>query len=239
MSSEFRFISIVGTILGSTPAAMEDRIAKLLAAFHPENAVAASPSTRGVTAYDFYTPTGEAPSGYTSPVHELFYGRSTGLPQVYARVASGLSTVFAAQIICPDTRRYMYTAESKACNSGNSYSIAVPNWSTSQGADVAPTITLALTGAGSSACKLRYVDTALATTTDLILDLSGIGSGSHTVVVDMANMLITLDGSHAANLRTSDVLTFWRIGPGGGTFSVPSGTTNLTSATAAYRQARA
>lgn len=237
VSSEFRFVSLLGKVLGSTGAKFEDKVAKFLGAFHPESDVLRSPTTRGVLPLDFYCPTEEV--GYTSPVREVFYGRPVGIPSIFERRGDGLGAQFAAEIICPDTRRYLYTPESKACNSGNSWSIALPNWTTLMGADTAGVITLVLTGAGSSNCTLRYVDTAQAITTDLVLDLTGIGSGSHTIVIDMAKMTIKEGSTKKASLRTSAVDTFWRIGPGGGTFSVPTGRTNLTSATIAYRQARA
>lgn len=240
VSSEFRFVSLQGMIVETSPALLEDRIAKLMSAFQPETMVARSVATRGVLPLDFYCPTNEA--GYSPLVHEVFFGRSTGIPAVFDRKGNGLGAIFALQLICPDTRRYLYTPESKVANTGNSYSIALPNWTAAQGADVAPVVTLVLTAAGGATTTIRYVDTLLGTTTDMQLKLDTIGGGAHTVVVDMATYKITLDGARRDDLRISAVNTFWRIGAGGGTLSVPNtggGRTNLTSATAVYRQARA
>lgn len=240
VSGEFRFVQWSGVIVDTSPALLEDRVARLESALNPENMFAAAPSTRGVMPLDFYCPTSEA--GYSPIVHEVIYGRSTGMPAVYDRIGSGLGAVFACQLICPNTRRFLYTAESKAANSGNSYQIALPNWTAAMGASVAALVTLVLTGAGGATTTVRYVDTALATTTDFNLNLSGIGGGAHTVAIDMGSGAVTLDGARRDDLMISAVDTTWRIGPGGGTMSIPNtggGRTNLTSATAVYRQARA
>lgn len=239
VSAEFRYISLSGTIMGDTAGDLEDRVANFLSIFHPENCYAASPSTKGVHDLDFYTPTLVPPSGYTSPVREIFKGRPTALPAVFERRATGYAMVFAAQIICPDTRRYLYTAEAKAANTGNSFSVAIPNWTTTTGAATTGIITLVLTAAGHASCTLRYVDTLTGTTTDLVLDLSGIGAGAHTITVDVGTGVIKEGSTRKDELRTSAVDTgIWQVNAGGGTFSVIN-TTNLTSATFAYRQARA
>ncbi len=238
VSSEFRYVSIQGNVKGSTAAKLEDRVAKLLGVFDPENCQAASATTRGVLPLDFYCPTEEA--GYTPLVRELFQGRPTGLPVIFERRAEGYAMQFALQLVCPDPRRYLYTAESKVANAGNGYSIAIPNWTARMGAPTTGVITLALTAAGANPCTLRYVDTASGITKNLNLNLSGIGGGAHTVTVDVETGEIKLDGTNNAALRTSAVDTAqWIVNAGGGTFSVPAGTTNLTSATLAYRQARA
>lgn len=237
VSDEFRFLSITGYINGSTGAKLEDRVAKLEAMFNPVNCVAASPSTRGVLPLDFYCPTEVPPVG-VSPVHELFSGRPSGIPAVYERRGVGLSMVFALQLICPDTGRYLYTAESKQVTPG-APSIAIPNWTAAMGAPTKGIITIVMTAAGSNPLVLRYVDTLTGVTTNLNLNLSGIGGGAHTITVDVGSGIIKLDGTANAALRTSAVDTcIWQINAGGGTFSIPSGTSNVTSATLAYRQAR-
>jgi hypothetical protein len=240
VSDQFRYVSIAGIIKGSSAALLEDRVAKFLSAFHPVNCFAASPTTRGVHDLDFYCPTATPPSGYSSPVRELFKGRPTGLPAVFERRGSGYQMQFAAQLICPDTRRYLYTAEAKVANAGNAWSIAVPNWTSALGAPTTGIVTLELTGAGSSNCTLWYADTLTGVTTVLVLDLSGLGVGAHTITVDVQNNIIKEGSTRKDSLRTSAVDTgFWQVNAGGGTFSVPAGRTNLTSATFASRQARA
>lgn len=240
VSGEFRFVSMLGYLVGSTAAKLEDRVAALMSAFDPENCVAASPSTRGVHALDFYCPTDSPPTGHSSPVREVFYGRPTGLPAVFERRGEGYVKNFALQLICPDVRRYLYTAESKAATSGNSWTVTIPNWAAATGAPTKATVQLVLTGTGSSNCTLRYVDTLTSVTTDLVLDLSGLSAAAHTLDIDLGTGTIKEGSTYKANLRTSAVNTgVWQINAGGGTFSVPTGRTALTSATLAYRQARA
>lgn len=237
VSSEFRFLRIGGFVKASTWAALEDRIAKLFAAFHPENAVAASPTTRGTRPLDFYSPTAEAPAGYSDPVRELFYGRPAGLPAVFERRGSGLAVPFALELVCTPPGRYMYAAESKVANAGNGWSVALPNWTAGQGYAVYPTLTLVLTSTGANDCTVRYVEGSV--TTDLVLDLSGLSASAHTIVVELRDGTAKEGATRKDNLITSTPDKFWRVGPGGGTMSVPAGQTNLTSVTAAYRQARA
>lgn len=238
VSGEFRFVSMLGYVIASTSAKLEDRCATLMSTFDPENCVAAFPSTRGVSALDFYTPTDAV--GYTPKVREVFYGRPTGIPAVFARRGEGYTRNFALQIICPDVRRYLYTAESKVANSAGGWSVAIPNWTAAMGAPTKATCQLVLTGTGSSNCTLRYVDTLTGVTTDLVLDLSGLSAAAHTIDVDLGTGTIKEGSTYKANLRTSAVNTgVWQINAGGGTFSVPTGRTALTSATLAYRQARA
>jgi hypothetical protein len=237
VSSEFRFISIAGTVVGSTSSKFEDRIAKLSSALDPENAVADDAATRGTSIFDFYSPSDEA--GYTGPIRECFFARPTGLPAIYERRGQGLTALFAGQLICVPPRRYLYTAEAKVANAGNSWTVAIPNWTAAMGAPTSGVVTLVLTAAGSNPCVLQYVDTMTGTTYTLNLNLSGIGGGAHSVTVDVANNIVKVDGTRNDAIRTSAVDSgVWQINAGGGTFSVPSGRTNLTSATLAYRQAR-
>jgi hypothetical protein len=239
VSSEFRFVNVQGSIAGSTWAALEDRLAKLNAAFHPENAVWDNPSTRGIDLFDFYSPTEE--SGYVSPVRECFFGRPTGIPQTFEQRAPSRSRRFAVELICTPPGRYLYTAESRTANAGNSWIVTLPNWTEAQGYGVSPILTLVLTGAGSNGCTIWYRlndDTTIIAA--LVLDLSGLGVGAHTIVVDVGNGTIREGSTRKDNLRTSAVDTgVWQLQPGGGKLLVVSGRTNLTSVTATYRQARA
>lgn len=248
----FRFVSLVGEVKAGNGATLEDMTSLFLRVFDVEDAQTASPLTEGVSAIDFYTPTNSAPVGYTSPVRELLLGRPGTPPQVFDRRSGGLARTFAAEMVCPDHRRYTYDPTVVTLNSGNGFFANCPQWDVNLGIMTFGVIQLNLSGAGHASCTLRS-NPPVGSNIDLVLDLSGLGGGNHTISVDMLNKVIvdgTIDpltraitGSHRADLRTSDPDTFWGIPRGyppvaGGTAFRIVNTTNLDSATLTYRPAR-
>jgi hypothetical protein len=249
----FRYLSLIGEIRDTTPALLADRKSKLLRAFDLEESQYTSPTTVGQQALDFYTPTATPPSGFTSPVRELYLCRPSVYPQTYDAINQGLQESWAVELICADPTRYMYTANTSTANSGNSFSIAVANWTATVGAMTWPVIRLNLgSGAHVSGVNLRFTPTSYGSAQNLTLDLSpATFNGSHTIDIDMRTKQIILDGAidaltrvitggtHVAYVRTSAVDTFWGIPANGGTFAATAGMTNITSAVMTYRQARA
>lgn len=251
----FRYLSLVGIIRDTTPALLADREARLRRAFDIEEAQYTSPTTVGQQALDFYTPTAVAPSGFSSssPVHELYLCRPSVYPQAYDRVNQGLQESFAIELVCADPTRYMYAASTATANSGDSFSVAVPNWDATSGAMTWPVLRLNLAaGSHASTVNLRFTPTTYGSVVNLVLDLSNAAfTGSHTVDIDMRTRVILLDGAinslsrvltggtQVAWARTSAVDTYWGIPANGGTFAITAGTSNLTSGVLSYRQARA
>lgn len=228
-TKQFRRLSLRGVVKGSTAAAHEDRVAALFRAFDIEEAQYDAPADHGVSALDFYCPTAAAPSGFSSPVREKFLCRPLAHPVVYERGGQGWSSLFAVGLICPDPRRYLYTATSVVLSAAAGWSLALPNWSTTVGAMVMPTVSLVMSAAG--AADLTLSDG----TTSLVLDMSGETAG--TFSIDMATGLIKKGATHKAYLRTSAVDTFWGV-PAGGAAAAVTNTTGVTSATFTYNQAR-
>lgn len=249
----FRYLSLVGIMRDTTPALLYDRRAVLMRAFDLEESQYTSPTTVGQQALDFYTPTAIAPSGFTSPVRELYFCRPSVYPQAYDRMNNGLQESFALELVCGDPTRYMYTASTLTANSGNSWTGAVANWTATTGAMTWPVIRInTTTGVHSATVNLRFTPTTIGSVVNLNLDLSAATfNGTHTIDIDMRTRAIILDGAidsltrvitggtHVAYTRTTAVDTFWGIPANGGTFLVSAGTSNLTSVVVTWRQARA
>lgn len=243
-TAAFRFISLGGLVRGSTGAKLEDKISALMTAFDVEAAILASPSTDGVQPFTFTAPT-EVSSGHGSAwvdpisglsvgeyVVERFYARPATFPIITGRRSGGDTGLFSVELVCEDPRRYLDTAEAIVLNSGNGFSATAPNWNTTMGKAVAPIITIVMSGNGNSGLTLGAANDPFV---NLVLNMSAAGAG--TFVIDCATGLITKSGVHMASLRTSAVNTFPIIMPGGSVVSAVN-TTNVTSITFGYRQAR-
>lgn len=229
-SKEHRRLALRGLVKGETAADLEDRVAALFNAFDVEEAIRATPSTKGVSVLDFYCPTANAPTGFTSPVHEAFFARPRGWPVVYERKSQGLAYLWAAELICEDPLRYLYDETSVVFNTANGWSLAMPNWAAGQGVLTFPVLELVLTGAGHAA--LTISDGA----TSLVLDMSTATAGTFTV--DMKTTEIIKVGVGQRNhVRTSGLDSFFGVPAGGATWAITN-RTNLTSVTATYRMAR-
>lgn len=249
----FRYLSLIGELADTTPALFYDRRARLMRAFDLQEAQYVAPTTVGQQSLDFYTPTAVPPSGFTSPVHELYWCRPSAYPQAYDRVNSGLRESWAVELVCGDPTRYMYTASTATANSGNSYSVAVANWDALMGAATWPIVRLNLAaGAHAATVSLRFVPTSFGSTQTLSLDLSAATyNGVHTIDVDMQTKIVLLDGAinslthvitggtQIGDSRSSAVDSWWSIPANGGTFSISAGTSNITSGVVTWRHARA
>jgi len=228
-SKEYRRLALRGWVKGSTASKLEDRVSQFLNAFDIEDAQFDSPTTEGVSAFDFYCPSDSPPSGYTSPVHELFNARPLRYPIVYERKSQGLSYMFAAELVCPDPRRYVYSQQAISLNAGNSWASAMPNWQAGMGVMVYPYIYIELAGAGQSTFTISDGTTAL------VLDLSSAGAG--WVTVNMETQEIIHNSAPAAYLRSSDVDTFFGVPAGGATWYVQNAN-NINYVSLYYRPAR-
>lgn len=225
-TEQFRFLALIVQIKRSSHAALEDALSTFERAFDVQEAQIDSPSTRGIRAFSFYTPTAQA--GYTSPVRELYFARPDTMPQ-FRRVESGGKAIIAStQLICEDPRRYLYTAESIAWSPLSSPA-TLPNWTATIGRLVHPILTIVMSGNGAS--NLTIADG----TRSLVLDMSAAGAGTFTV--DSFTQRIYKGSADADDLRTSDPDTFPLVPAGGASWTMTN-RTNVTSASVAYRQAR-
>lgn len=242
----FRYLALSGAIVASTGAKLDDRTAELMALFDVEECQRASPSTEGVLPFDFTgltdvnngrgtawaDPVTGAAAGFYVP--ERFYARPAAVPVITARRSSGTVAPFGIELVCADPRRYCQVAEAVVLNAANTFIANCPNWNALQGKAVPPVATIALTAAGHASFILNLPDA----TPSLVLNLSGIGAGAHSVIVDFGTGVISLDGTERADLRTSVVGSLDAVLPAGGGSASASNTTNVTSVTIAYRQAR-
>lgn len=244
-SLTFRYISIAGSIQAPSGSKLSDWIGKLQQAFHVEEAQIASPSTEGISALTF-TDTTEVNTGrgtaWVDPetslsdgyyVGEKFLCRPAAFPIITQRRSGGDTALFAVELVCADPLRYLQTAESVVLNSGNSFSATAPNWDSNQGIAVAPLITIVMSGAGSSGLGINSTgDSAV------ILSLNMSAETAGTFTIDTATGIIKKGTTHRADLRTSVPSSlFLRIPRGGGTVAAVN-TTNVTSITFDYSQAR-
>lgn len=227
----FRYVSLSGKIKSSTGEKLEDAIAAVSRAFNIEEAQLDSPSTEGVSDLDFYCPTEYSGTGVTSPVHEKFLARPADAPAWVERLHDGLSAVFAAQVVCPDPRRYLYTGTGVLFSAGAGWTQALPNWNATMGRKVYPVITVVLSGAGNAA--MTFSDG----TTSFVGDFSGETAGTFTI--DMATGIIKKGTTKKAYIRTSAVDTYWGIPAGGVAAAAITNRTNVTSVAFQYNQARA
>jgi len=228
----FRYLSVVGKTKNSTGEKREERIAAMLRVFSLGEAQLDSPTTEGVTAFDFYCPTEYSGTGVSGSVaREKFLARPAAAPAWIERMHDGLTAQFAASLVCADPHRYLNTATSVTLSSGAGFSgRTLANWNTTMGHKVYPIITFTMAGAGHASCTVSDG------TTSLVLDFSGETSGTFTV--DMATGIIKKGTTKKAYMRTSAVDTFWGIPAGGATATITN-TTNVTSAVFSYSQARA
>ena len=154
------------------------------------------------------------------------------MPSAWAeRAHDGLTAKFAAQLVCPDPRRYLYTATSVTFSAGAGWTQVLPNWNTTMGRKVYPLVTIVLSGAGHA--SMTFSDG----TTSLVCDFSAETAGTFTI--DMATQRILKATTVKASLRTSGVNTFWGIPAGGVAAAAITNRTNVTSVVFSYNQARA
>lgn len=244
-TAAFRYISLAGTILGSTGAKLSDKISQLMAAFDVEEAQFDSPSTEGIQPFTF-TDVTEVVTGrgtaFTDPVSglsngqyvlERFMARPAAFPIITARRSGGKTALFSVELVCADPHRYIDTAEAVVLNSGNSFTATPPNWNSSIGKVVYPVLTLVMAGNGAS--NLSIDANGDLASGPLVLNMAAAGAG--TFVIDCATGRITKSSLDVAALRTSAVDTYPRVIPGGSVWTVTN-TTNVTSLTIGYRQAR-
>lgn len=242
-TAAFRFLSVAGSIVASSGAKLDDWISQLFSTFDVEECQIASPSTNGVLPFTFYgvteTVTGRGAS-FTDPVtglvageflKERFLARPSGFPIITQRRSGGDTALFALELACPDPRRYIDTAESVVANAGNGYSATAFNWSAALGKALRPLITVVMSGNGASNLTIAIAGGG----GPLVLNMSAAGAG--TWVIDTATGLITKAGVHQASLRTSAVDSFPFLKAGSSLVTVTN-TTNVTSVTLDYRQAR-
>lgn len=191
-----------GLAKGSNRGRLYDRIEEFAAAVDPSSVSRDNPDTFGLLPLDFQVPTDDTVNFPGGRMDCRYYCRSEQAFEPTISDPMGLSVPFIHSFLASDPRRYLQSQSSlsgagDADNSiGTFYSF--------------PTLTIAMTGAGSSSFTVTSTEADAA----LVLDLSGRSNGQ-SVVVDMERRKITVDGSDAPNLYISG--DFFAIEPGSNT----------------------
>lgn len=233
-TSVFRFITLQGVIAAPNddPETLEDKISRMIRAFHVDEAQIDSPDTVGASPLTFWTPTNHPPAGFRSPVQEYFLCRPAAYPAIYERFKSGMSARFAVELVCPDPRRYLVNPTTVEFNATDGWSQTLPNWTKDMGEEVYPSIRVVTTGNGSD----KFTISAGGTQT-LILDLSS-SAGAHFTIDCLTGNIERQNGTRQDDWRTSSVATIPFGIPAGGAEWTLGHTTNIDSVTVSFSQAR-
>jgi hypothetical protein len=232
---DLNFVGRIEVPDATQQASLADREWALRAAFDPYLCLLDSPSTDGAYALDFFEPTLDTTTYPTGWVPLRYWARPTRQPRVQERLASRTSLPFGISLTAPDPRAYEQTEQTLVLSPGSASGNVV-----NRGTVPAPLkATIVTTAAGASNFTIARGGVSF------ILDLSGIGSGAHTIIVVMETCApygegrkITLDGARKASLKTSSPATWLDVPPGTTSFTI-SNHTNVTTCTLGWWSARA
>ena len=200
-----------GIIRSATKGGLFDRIEELSAAFDPAQVSHDNPTTAGFLPLDFDVPTADLTTYPTGLIACRYYVRAERAIEPPASQFTGDGTPVIISLLAKDPRRYTQ-ATSQLTGAGTLDNTASDYWSW-------PTLSIAMTGAGSATFEIGNSTVGYT----LVLDLSGLLSGD-AVAVDMEGKGITVNGVSHPELKVSGKF-FW-IEPGSNTITV----TNTTNA---------
>lgn len=213
-------ILMSGIVRGSTKGALYDRLEDFAAAFDPSLVSRDNPTDFGFLPYDFNVPTADTVTYPTGLIACRYYVRAEQAVEPPSRNGQGLAIPFRMTLLAADPRRYTQAAESlSGAGVADNAKASYFSW---------PTVTIAMTGAGSATFAIGN-STAGQT---LTLNLSGLVNGN-SVAIDMARQSIKLNGVDAPELYVSG--GYWWLEPGSNTITVANATN--ASATTTWRPA--
>ena len=227
-------LSMSGRILvpaGSQEAKLSDREMALRLALDPYECHRDSPSTDGVHAFDWQTPTadtGNYPSGWIAVRRYL---RPLAQPETLEVSTDAASRQWSCGFVAPDPRLYEQELQSVA---GAPATKSLLN----KGSIPSPLrVTLAMSGAGASNFTITRGGASF------VLDLSGLVNLDAVVVVmetcaPFGRRIVTKNGAEAFNLKTSSPST-WLDVPDGTTDFTVANTANVSTITYDWYHARA
>ena len=211
------------------PKGLSDREREMLAAFDPYLCYLDSPSTDGAYAFDFTEPTADTTNYPAGHIHLRYYCRPTERPSMEERIGENGWRGWALSLVAPDPRCYEQTLGSRVLTPGSPTGNVV-----NTGNVPGPLrITLVMAGNGSASFTIN----------GFVLNLAA--SGTSTIIANMETCgpfgrgrRITKAGVDAFSLKTSSATT-WLTAPVGTTSFTISSTTNVTSCTVEWGNARA
>lgn len=202
-------ILLDGEVRGSSYAALYDRMEELASAFDPALISHDNADDQGFLAYDFNVPTTDTTTYPTGLMACRYYARPEQTVEP-AIINGPIAAYFQIVLLCADPRRYLQSTESLAgAGTADNTKADYMSW---------PTLTIAMSGAGSSAFKITN---STVDTSGLTLDLSGMAD-SDSVSVDMETQTIKKNGVATPELYVSGDY-FW-IEPGSNTIAVTNDT---------------
>lgn len=206
-------ITMQGLIKAQSRGALFDRIEEFAAAIDPAGVSRDNPDTFGLLPLDFNVPTADTTNFPAGLIPCRYYVRAENALEPPLTDPAGFVVPFIVQWLASDPRRYRQAQSSLAGDGAADNSIGTfYSW---------PTLTIAMTGAGSATYSIASAE-ADAT---LVLDLSGRASGE-SVVVDMERQKITVNGVETPGLYVSG--DYFAIEPGVNTITYAN-TTNASS----------
>jgi len=198
-----------GVIRASTHGALYDRIEEVAAAYDPDVVSRDNPDDFGFLALDFDVPTADEVNFPTGLMPCRYYARAEKAFEPPTSQYAGIAVPFNLPLLAADSRRYLQSA-SQLTGAGAADNSLATVWSW-------PTLTIAMTGAGSATFALANAEAA----GSLVLNLSGCVNGD-SVAVEMERRKITKNGIEAPSLYVSGA--FWHMEPGVNTITVTNGT---------------
>lgn len=204
-----KLLTLQGIIRASTWGGLYDRITDMAAAVDPDQVTRDNPTTFGFLPLDFNIPTEDAVNFPTGLMPCRYYVRAEDAFEPPISQYSGKAVPFVLPLFAADARRYLQTT-SQLTGAGTADNSIATAWSW-------PTLTIAMTGAGSATFTIGNTEAA----GSLVLNLLGRANGE-SVAVDMERRKITVNGVDTPNLYVSG--DFWHMEPGTNTISVTNGT---------------
>jgi len=204
-----KLLSLQGIVRATTWGGLYDRIEEVAAAFDPEAVSRDNPDTFGFLPYDFDVPTADTVNFPTGLMPCRYYARAEQAFEPPISQYAGIAVPFALPMLAADSRRYLQST-SQLTGSGIADNSIATTWSW-------PTLTIAMTGAGSPIFEISSTE-AVGT---LVLDLSGCVNGD-SVAVDMERRKVTKNGVEVPSFYVSG--DFWHMEPGVNTIAIANGT---------------
>jgi hypothetical protein len=207
-----------GTIRAPDLASFYDKCELLAKTFDAAKVSHENPTNEGFLPYDFSLPTKDTTTYPSGAILCRYYARARASVSPLNTEYQGFAGFFTLQLLCRDPRRYLQTASTlTGAGTANNTKADYRSW---------PTLSIAMSGAGSATYTITRAST-LAATEPLVLDLSG-RSGGQTVTVDMETGYIKVGGV-LVDLFVSG--TFWQVEPGNNTISITNATNATTTTT--------
>lgn len=215
-----KLLVLQGVVRASSWGALYDRIEDVAAAYDPATVSRDNPDTFGFLPLDFSVPTADTVNFPTGLMPCRYYVRAEEAFEPPYSQYSGMAVPFNLPLLAADPRRYLQSLSSlDGAGTADNTLATFFSW---------PTITIAMSGAGSATFTLGNTTAAAS----LVLNLSA-RVNTDTIVIDMERRKITLNGADAPQLYVSG--SYWPIEVGNNVVTLANSTN--ASVTTTWRPA--